>query len=54
MIQSASSPKDIDMKMIYWCVGAFLVGIAVGAFVAAPAIQKIKNKKKTETPPAKA
>lgn len=56
MIQSASS-KDTDWKMIGWCLGAFIGGILVGAFLAGPAIQKMKDKKqgkKTETPPAKA
>jgi hypothetical protein len=44
------SSSDTDWKMIGWCVGAFVGGILVGAFLAAPMIAKMKSKgKKPET-----
>ena len=37
--------KDIAWKPIAFCIGAGIAGIAIGAFLVAPAIKKAKDKK---------
>ena len=40
--------NDIAWKPILFCVGAGIAGIALGTFLVAPMVQKMKAKKEAE------
>lgn len=57
--QRMANNNDIAWAPILYCVGAGIAGLAIGTFLVAPMVQKMKakkamdNKKKTTATPAK-
>lgn len=41
--------KDLAWKPIAMCVGSGLAGIAIGAFLVAPFLKKLKDKKASKS-----